>query len=64
LHASTKAKDEMKGALLLDVVIREGPPILELLPGKDETLLIRWDSKRAVKTPLWERTGKAYPSLS
>jgi len=34
----------MKGALLLDVVIAQGSAIFELLAGKDETLLVRWDS--------------------
>ena len=31
----------MKGGLLLDVVVRQGTAILELLSGKDKTLLIR-----------------------
>uniref|UniRef100_J3MGX3 Uncharacterized protein n=1 Tax=Oryza brachyantha TaxID=4533 RepID=J3MGX3_ORYBR len=31
----------MEGGLLLDVVIRKGPPILKLLAGKDQTLLVR-----------------------
>ena len=31
----------MKGALLLDVVIRKCSSVLELLPGEDETLLVR-----------------------
>jgi len=44
LSSSTKAKDKMKGGLLLDVVIRKGAAILELLSSKDETLLIRGDS--------------------
>jgi len=44
LHASTKAQDEMKGALFLDVVIRKSPSILKLLSSEDETLLIRRDS--------------------
>ena len=30
----------MEGALLLDVVVGEGAPVLQLLPGKDESLLI------------------------
>ena len=30
----------MQGRLLLDVVVRKGAPVLELLAGKDETLLI------------------------
>ena len=34
----------MKGRLLLDVVVREGPAILELFSSKDEPLLIRRDS--------------------
>ena len=31
----------MKGRLLLDIVIREGSAVLELLPGEDESLLVR-----------------------
>ena len=31
----------MEGRLLLDVVIRQGPSILELLASEDETLLVR-----------------------
>ncbi len=34
----------MKGRLRLDVVVREGPAILQLLSGKDQTLLIGRDS--------------------
>ena len=34
----------MKGRLLLDVVIREGTAILQLLTSEDKTLLIRGDS--------------------
>jgi len=44
LHATTETKDQVKGGLLLDVVIREGPSILKLLASKDETLLIRRDA--------------------
>ncbi len=33
----------MKRGLLLHVVVRERPPVLELLPGKDEPLLVRRD---------------------
>ena len=43
LHSATKSEDEVKGRLLLDVVIRESPPILELLPGKDQPLLVGRD---------------------
>jgi hypothetical protein len=34
----------MESRFLLNVVIREGPAILELLAGEDETLLIRGDA--------------------
>ena len=34
----------MQCGLLLDVVIREGASVLELLPGEDETLLIGGDA--------------------
>ena len=33
----------MEGALLLDVVVTESAPVLELLPSEDKTLLIRRD---------------------
>ena len=44
LHATTQTKDEMEGRLLLDVIIRKGAPVLELLAGEDEALLIRRDA--------------------
>ena len=31
----------MEGRLLLDIVVRKGPAVLELLAGKDEALLVR-----------------------
>jgi len=31
----------MKGRLLLNVVVREGPAVLELLAGENQALLIR-----------------------
>ena len=34
----------MQGRLLLDVVVGEGPAVLELLACKDETLLVRGDA--------------------
>jgi len=40
LHASPKTKHKVEGTLLLDVVISKRPPILELLAGKDEPLLV------------------------
>merc|ERR1719163_351321 len=44
LHATAETEDEVKRRLLLDVVIREGAAVLELLAGEDETLLIRGDA--------------------
>ena len=44
LHSSAKTKDQVQSRLLLDVVIRESTPVLELLSGKNETLLIRRDT--------------------
>ena len=37
---ATQAEHQVEGRLLLDVVIREGAAILQLLAGEDETLLI------------------------
>ena len=34
----------MEGALLLDVVVREGPAVLQLLAGEDQPLLVRGDA--------------------
>ena len=44
LYSTAKTKDEVEGRLLLDVVVRKGATVLELLAGKDETLLIRRDA--------------------
>ena len=34
----------MECRFLLDIVVRERPPIFELLARKDQPLLIRWDT--------------------
>ena len=34
----------MEGRLLLDVVVRQGAAVLELLAGEDEALLVRGDA--------------------
>jgi hypothetical protein len=41
LTTTTQTKDEVKGRLLLDVVIRKSAAILELLAGEDQALLVR-----------------------
>merc|ERR1719162_2400016 len=40
LHTSTETEDQVKGTLLLDVVVRESTAILKLFTGKDQSLLI------------------------
>ena len=44
LHTSSKSKDQVKGGLLLDVVVGESSSILKLLSSEDESLLIWWDT--------------------
>merc|ERR1719291_838195 len=41
LHSAAEPQDEVEGALLLYVVVGESAPVLQLLPGEDEPLLIR-----------------------
>merc|ERR1711885_51055 len=40
LHTSPQSKDQVKGALLLDVVVRKSSSILKLLASKDQPLLV------------------------
>jgi hypothetical protein len=44
LTTTTEAEDEVKSALLLDVVVGEGAAILKLLASKDQALLVRGDT--------------------
>jgi len=45
LHGTTtKSKDKVESGLLLDVVVRKGSAIFELLSSKDKSLLLRRDS--------------------
>ena len=44
LHSAAEPQDEVKGALLLDVVVRESPPIFQLLASENQPLLVRWDA--------------------
>ena len=41
---TTKTEDEVQSRLLLDVVVRKGAAVLELLAGEDEALLIGRDA--------------------
>merc|ERR1711899_345961 len=40
LHTSPESEHKMESGLLLDVVVRESPSILELLSSKDQPLLV------------------------
>ena len=42
-------EDEVEGGLLLDVVVREGPSVFELLASKDQPLLVRGDAFLVLK---------------
>ena len=44
LHSSSQSKDQMKGWLLLNVVVGQSPSILELFASEDQSLLIRRDT--------------------
>merc|ERR1719232_215115 len=44
LAATPQAEDQVQGGFFLDVVVGQGPAILELLAGKDQPLLIRRDA--------------------
>ena len=44
LGTSTKSQHQVKGGLLLDVVVGEGAAVLELLAGEDQALLVRGNS--------------------
>ena len=44
LHTSAKSEDQVKGRLLLNVVVGEGSAVFELLAGEDEALLVWGDA--------------------
>jgi hypothetical protein len=44
LHASPQPQDQVESRFLLDVVIREGSSVLQLLASEDEPLLVRGDA--------------------
>ena len=49
LHTTTETKDQMKSWFLLNVIVGQCSTIFELLAGKDQTLLVRWDSLLVLK---------------
>jgi len=44
LHTTSQSKDQVKSRLLLNIVVRKGSAVFELLSGEDESLLIRGDT--------------------
>merc|ERR1711920_456590 len=44
ITTTSESKDKMESGFLLDVVVRKGSSVLQLLTGKNESLLIRWDT--------------------
>ena len=41
--ATTQTEDQVKGGLLLDIVVAQSASILQLLASEDESLLVGWD---------------------
>ena len=44
LHATAESEHEMESGLLLNVIVRKGSAIFELLASEDQSLLIRGDT--------------------
>ena len=44
LHTTAKTEDQVEGRLLLDVVVRQCAPVLELLASEDQALLVGRDT--------------------
>jgi hypothetical protein len=50
--AAAEAEDQVERRLLLDVVVRKSAAFLQLLPGEDQTLLVRRDPYTTTKIQL------------
>ena len=57
LASSTQTKDQMESRLLLNVVVREGATILQLLSSEDQTLLIWGNSLLVLDLSLYILDG-------
>ena len=49
LHTSPQSEDKVESRLILDVVIGQGPAVLQLFTGEDQPLLVRGDSLLVLK---------------
>ena len=58
LHAAAQAQHQVQRALLLDVVVGQGAPILQLLARKDEALLVRGDALLVLQAMGGGKEGK------
>ena len=59
--AAAEAKHEVKGRLLLDVVIRKSATVLELLAGEDQALLVWRDALLVLDPELGVSKRRAEP---
>ena len=59
LGATAKPQHEVEGRLFLDIVVRQSPAVFELLPGKDQALLVGRNAflvwNRVLEVMLWDR---------
>jgi len=44
LHTTSESEYQVKGGLLLDIVIGQSSTVFQLLSSEDQSLLIRWNS--------------------
>jgi len=44
LHTTSETEDQVEGGLLLDIVVGQGAAIFKLLAGKNESLLVWWNT--------------------
>ena len=54
IHPATEPENQVESALLLDVVVRKGPPVLKLLSSEDEPLLVWGNSLLVLRTEMLE----------
>merc|ERR1712012_1475403 len=63
LHTTSQSENQMQGTFLLDIVIREGSSVLELLSSEDQSLLIWWDSFLVLDLGLYILNGVRWFNL-
>jgi len=44
LHSTSESEHKVESGLLLDVVVRQGSAVFQLLSSEDQSLLIGWDT--------------------